>query len=105
VRYEAKAIGAGSEGAQTQLQETYSKSMTLAEAELSKDEEDITCEKFFTGCGGGPLAQVRKGCDCAGDKAAKEPQMLILDLGNSGTPPPSPFLPLFSLSSSSSSLS
>jgi 20S proteasome subunit alpha 5 len=33
VRYEAKAIGAGSEGAQTQLQETYSKSMTLAEAE------------------------------------------------------------------------
>jgi len=33
VRYEAKAIGAGSEGAQTQLQETYSKSMTLKEAE------------------------------------------------------------------------
>jgi 20S proteasome subunit alpha 5 len=33
VRYEAKAIGAGSEGAQTQLQESYSKSMTLAEAE------------------------------------------------------------------------
>ena len=33
VRYEAKAIGAGSEGAQTQLQEAYSKSMTLAEAE------------------------------------------------------------------------
>ena len=34
VRYEAKAIGAGSEGAQTQLQETYSKTMTLAEAEV-----------------------------------------------------------------------
>ena len=33
MRYEAKAIGAGSEGAQTQLQEAYSKSMTLAEAE------------------------------------------------------------------------
>lgn len=33
VRYEAKAIGAGSEGAQTNLQEGYSKSMTLAEAE------------------------------------------------------------------------
>jgi 20S proteasome subunit alpha 5 len=32
-RYEAKAIGAGSEGAQTNLQESYSKSMTLAEAE------------------------------------------------------------------------
>ena len=27
-------IGAGSEGAQTQLQETYSKTMTLAEAEV-----------------------------------------------------------------------
>ena len=34
VRYEAKAIGAGSEGAQTSLQESYSKSMTLAEAEV-----------------------------------------------------------------------
>jgi 20S proteasome subunit alpha 5 len=34
VNYEAKAIGAGSEGAQTNLQEAYSKSMTLAEAEV-----------------------------------------------------------------------
>jgi 20S proteasome subunit alpha 5 len=34
VRYEAKAIGAGSEGAQTSLQESYTKSMTLAEAEV-----------------------------------------------------------------------
>ncbi|KAL9652886.1 hypothetical protein ABK040_010918 [Willaertia magna] len=33
VRYEAKAIGAGSEGAQTTLQEEYHKSMTLEEAE------------------------------------------------------------------------
>ncbi|RKP11862.1 nucleophile aminohydrolase [Piptocephalis cylindrospora] len=34
VRYEAKAIGAGSEGAQTELQEQYHKSLTLKEAEL-----------------------------------------------------------------------
>eukprot|EP00960_Hanusia_phi_P031955 749581-Hanusia_phi.AAC.3 len=34
VKYEAKAIGAGSEGAQTALQESYSSSMTLAEAEV-----------------------------------------------------------------------
>jgi 20S proteasome subunit alpha 5 len=33
VRYEAKAIGAGSEGAQTTLQEEYHKSITLQEAE------------------------------------------------------------------------
>jgi len=33
VQYEAKAIGAGSEGAQTNLQESYSQTMTLAEAE------------------------------------------------------------------------
>eukprot|EP01027_Heterolobosea_sp_BB2_P007421 GEZU01011049.1.p1 GENE.GEZU01011049.1~~GEZU01011049.1.p1 ORF type:complete len:245 (-),score=67.31 GEZU01011049.1:120-854(-) len=33
VRYDAKAIGAGSEGAQTTLQEKYYKSMTLEEAE------------------------------------------------------------------------
>lgn len=33
VRYEAKAIGAGSEGAQTSLQENYRKDMTLKEAE------------------------------------------------------------------------
>lgn len=33
VRYKAKAIGAGSEGAQSNLEETYSESMTLEEAE------------------------------------------------------------------------
>jgi 20S proteasome subunit alpha 5 len=33
IQYEAKAIGAGSEGAQTSLQERYSKSLTLKEAE------------------------------------------------------------------------
>lgn len=33
VRWKAKAIGAGSEGAQTALQESYSSSMTLQEAE------------------------------------------------------------------------
>mmetsp|Transcript_38422 Transcript_38422/g.83591 ORF Transcript_38422/g.83591 Transcript_38422/m.83591 type:complete len:238 (-) Transcript_38422:447-1160(-) len=33
VRYEAKAIGSGSEGAQTSLQENYRKEMTLKEAE------------------------------------------------------------------------
>jgi len=33
VRYQAKAIGAGSEGAQSQLEEAYSESMTLEEAE------------------------------------------------------------------------
>jgi 20S proteasome subunit alpha 5 len=33
VRYKAKAIGAGSEGAQSNLEESYSESMTLAEAE------------------------------------------------------------------------
>jgi 20S proteasome subunit alpha 5 len=33
VRYEAKAIGAASEGAQTTLQEKYEKNMTLEEAE------------------------------------------------------------------------
>eukprot|EP00300_Choanocystis_sp_HF-7_P030334 c39151_g1_i1.p1 GENE.c39151_g1_i1~~c39151_g1_i1.p1 ORF type:complete len:255 (+),score=41.79 c39151_g1_i1:35-766(+) len=32
-KYDAKAIGQGSEGAQTQLQESYNKSMTLEEAE------------------------------------------------------------------------
>mmetsp|Transcript_8670 Transcript_8670/g.15683 ORF Transcript_8670/g.15683 Transcript_8670/m.15683 type:complete len:243 (-) Transcript_8670:148-876(-) len=34
VRWEAKAIGAGSEGAQTALQEAYSKTITLEEAEI-----------------------------------------------------------------------
>jgi len=34
IQYEAKAIGAGSEGAQTTLQEKYHSSMTLKEAEL-----------------------------------------------------------------------
>ena len=33
VRYKAKAIGAGSEGAQSNLEESYSESMTLKEAE------------------------------------------------------------------------
>merc|ERR1711935_198095 len=33
VRYKAKAIGAGSEGAQSNLEESYSDSMTLKEAE------------------------------------------------------------------------
>mmetsp|Transcript_10476 Transcript_10476/g.17128 ORF Transcript_10476/g.17128 Transcript_10476/m.17128 type:complete len:242 (-) Transcript_10476:256-981(-) len=33
IRFEAKAIGSGSEGAQTTLQEQYNKSMTLKEAE------------------------------------------------------------------------
>ncbi len=33
-RYDAKAIGSGSEGAQTNLQDQYNKSMTLAEAQL-----------------------------------------------------------------------
>ncbi|ORY07443.1 N-terminal nucleophile aminohydrolase [Basidiobolus meristosporus CBS 931.73] len=33
VRYDAKAIGSGSEGAQTELQQQYNKSMTLQEAE------------------------------------------------------------------------
>ena len=33
VRYKAKAIGAGSEGAQSNLEETYSDTMTLEEAE------------------------------------------------------------------------
>lgn len=33
VRYQAKAIGAGSEGAQTNLAESYSENMTLEEAE------------------------------------------------------------------------
>ena len=33
VRYKAKAIGAGSEGAQSNLTESYSESMTLEEAE------------------------------------------------------------------------
>ena len=33
VRYKAKAIGAGSEGAQSNLEESYSESMTLIEAE------------------------------------------------------------------------
>ena len=34
VQYEAKAIGSGSEGAQTALQEGYRKDMTLKEAEV-----------------------------------------------------------------------
>ncbi len=33
-RYDAKAIGSGSEGAQTNLQDQYNKSMTMAEAQL-----------------------------------------------------------------------
>ena len=33
IRYKAKAIGAGSEGAQSNLEESYSESMTLEEAE------------------------------------------------------------------------
>ncbi|KAI9203781.1 nucleophile aminohydrolase [Polychytrium aggregatum] len=33
-RYDAKAIGSGSEGAQTELQEQYNKSLTLKEAEV-----------------------------------------------------------------------
>lgn len=34
VKYQAKAIGSGSEGAQTALQEEYKKDMSLAEAEV-----------------------------------------------------------------------
>eukprot|EP00126_Sphaerothecum_destruens_P011313 Sdes_comp20897_c0_seq1m18037 len=34
VRFDAKAIGSGSEGAQTALQDSYHKSMTMKEAEL-----------------------------------------------------------------------
>mmetsp|Transcript_4535 Transcript_4535/g.9063 ORF Transcript_4535/g.9063 Transcript_4535/m.9063 type:complete len:111 (-) Transcript_4535:2799-3131(-) len=34
VQWQAKAIGAGSEGAQTALEEAYSKTMTLQEAEI-----------------------------------------------------------------------
>lgn len=34
VRYEAKAIGAGSEGAQTTLQDQYHKSISLEDAEI-----------------------------------------------------------------------
>lgn len=34
VRYKAKAIGAGSEGAQSNLEESYSEAMTLEEAEV-----------------------------------------------------------------------
>ena len=34
MQYEAKAIGSGSEGAQTALQEGYRKDMTLKEAEV-----------------------------------------------------------------------
>ncbi|CDW97972.1 hypothetical protein, partial [Sporisorium scitamineum] len=34
VRYDAKAIGSGSEGAQTELQDKYKKDMTLKEAEI-----------------------------------------------------------------------
>jgi 20S proteasome subunit alpha 5 len=34
VQFDAKAIGAGSEGAQTTLQEKYNKSMTLKEGEI-----------------------------------------------------------------------
>jgi len=34
IQYEAKAIGAGSEGAQTNLQDKYTKSLTLKEAEM-----------------------------------------------------------------------
>lgn len=34
VRYQAKAIGAGSEGAQSNLEESYSETMTLEEAEV-----------------------------------------------------------------------
>jgi 20S proteasome subunit alpha 5 len=33
MKYQAKAIGSGSEGAQTELQKEYHKSMTLKEAE------------------------------------------------------------------------
>jgi hypothetical protein len=33
-RYDAKAIGSGSEGAQTNLQDQYNKSMTMAEAQV-----------------------------------------------------------------------
>lgn len=34
VKYQAKAIGSGSEGAQTALQETYRKDLSLEEAEV-----------------------------------------------------------------------
>lgn len=34
MRYDAKAIGSGSEGAQTELQDSYNKSMTLEEAKV-----------------------------------------------------------------------
>lgn len=57
VRYEAKAIGSGSEGAQTALQESYTKTLTLEEAEalalsvlkqvmeekISSDNVEIAC--------------------------------------------------------------
>lgn len=60
VRYQAKAIGSGSEGAQTALQEGYRKDMTLKEAEelTLATLKQVMEEKASGGLGASPV------CDC-----------------------------------------
>jgi nucleoredoxin len=71
------------ENADREKQTTISEMLTsIAEAEFKKEEPVV--EKFFTGCGGGPLEQIRKGCGYAGDEFSKDPVMLLLDLGDEG---------------------
>jgi len=56
--------------------------LALAEKELAKPDGDQRCQRFFTGCGGGPVGRVRSMCKLS-DKE-DSPHMLILDLGNNG---------------------
>jgi nucleoredoxin len=56
----------------------------IAESELKKPEAERAVHKFFTGCGDGPVDQIRGKCGLGGSKSSDAPQMLILDLSDSG---------------------
>lgn len=56
----------------------------IADEELAKPEDSLVFEKFFTGKGGGPLAQIRSGCGYSEAPEGGEPVMLVLNLDDEG---------------------
>jgi len=72
------------EGASKEVQRTVSATLKdVAEGELKKPEDQRVIKRFFTGCGGGPIDQIRGKCGYA--EVASVPQLLILDLDNEGS--------------------
>jgi len=73
------------DGATDEVKASITKMLTdIAVPELAKEEDDQVVERFFTGCGGGPLGQIRDKCGYQGSDAST-PAMLLLDLGDSGS--------------------